>query len=452
MNSIFSWKQAFKPNLNLEIYRTAVFAGLLLATSVFAKSVSIPGVPYIHVELILLSPFLNYRWGLILISVSLLTSAIRAAQGLYGFDQLFVAAYFVYSNFNGIPEWVNIAWGFSGVALTGALVIVTRKLPKKYVKINFSFFIALILACIYTKSQEDNFKTNLVGSSFGYLLGQLQFSEMFYGPYVIPMAQTAPYPTRLGAQHAINNGTNLTVFLVESLGVPTNQHENQLLLSNLYTGTISKKYLLIEDQISVRGSTIHGEIRELCNGRLENGLEGDNRNDCIPSIMSKHGYYSTAIHANNSSMYGRSKWYPQIGFNNYINSDTGQLPISLFKGRWGTTLDTNLIDWLQQQDETNEKTFLYVLTVSTHLPAISLPGAKQLKYCQEQHTKNACIHIANLKVVMDKIVEYAELKNNTTIVIVGDHPPPFANPSSRAAFKELSVPYVILTPKEILSN
>jgi hypothetical protein len=305
----------------------------------------------------------------------------------------------------------------------------------------------MLLACCGLKLQEDNSKGNLIGTSFGYLFGQVYFSTMFYGQYDIPKLSQEPYPGQRGATYAIENGTNLVLVVVESMGVPRMGLERDELFFGFGSSEILKKYEVVEGVIPASGSTIHGEIRELCGGRLSRGLFGDNGEGCIPGMMAREGYDTTAIHANYARMYGRHEWYPKIGFKNYINTNTGELPSDIFDDRWGTALDTSLIKWLGSRNAQQGKIFEYILTVSSHLPAVLLPGANMSESCTRNMTTQACNHLANLKLVLDHIISYAMRQKNTTFVIVGDHPPPFVSPASRAGFKDLEVPYVLLQPK-----
>jgi hypothetical protein len=426
-----------------------LYGALFAAASTWAKFVSIPGVPFLYIDLILLSPFLRYGWANALMVVSVLTSIIRLAQEFYGFDQLFISAYLLLKNLSGFPLWVLLVSLFAVAAVLLALIFATRSLPRFFVGVTLPVCFFFLLACVGVKLQEDNFKSNLIGTSFGYLLGQLHFSEMFYGPYEIPNYRKEPYPGLTGAVYSVEHGTNLVVVIVESMGVPRISLQRDILFSGFKSTEILNKYEVDEGVVAARGSTIHGEIRELCGGRLSNGLFGESYESCIPGMMAREGYETTAIHANYPKIYGRNEWYPKIGFKNYINSDTGELPNDPSENRWGTALDTSVIEWLASRGAQQGKTFDYILTVSSHLPAVLLSGANVWESCSQRMTTHACTHLSNLKLSLDDLISYAVRRENTTFVIVGDHPPPFVSPASRAGFKDFEVPYFILRPKVI---
>jgi hypothetical protein len=442
-------RRVLKVRLELEVIRFFVYFGLFVLVSAWAKFISIPGVPFFYIELILLAPFLRYGWPNVLIGLSILTSIARLVQGFYGFDQLFIPAYLLFVNISGFPMWVTLASLIAIVVGLFALIIAIKDIPRFFLEINVLVCLLVVLACIGVKMQEDNSKSNLIGTSFGYLFGQLRFAEMFYGRYEVPMLSKEPYPGYRGADYAVEHGTNFVLIVVESMGVPSIQLERDKLFSGFGLPEVVKKYAVVEGVVPARGSTIHGEIRELCGGRLSRGLFGESGNECIPRMMAQAGYETTAIHANYAKMYGRDEWYPKVGFKNYINTSTGELPYDHSDDRWGSALDTSLIEWLLARDERQGKNFEYVLTVSTHLPAVLLPGAKVWGSCSRSMTEHSCTHLANLKLVLDRISAYALQRQNTTFVIVGDHPPPFVSPASRAGFRDFEVPYVILQPKMI---
>lgn len=443
--------QSSRLRIEVEMCRFALYLGLLALMSILANYVSIPGVPLLYIELILLAPFLRYSWANILMWVSILTAVIRFVQGLYGFDQLFISAYLFFANVEGFP--VGVVWlcVIAVLLIFGIIFFSNYVLPKFFISTNVFFFFIILLGCVGIKKQEDTSKLNLIGTSFGYLFGQLRFSEMFYGPYEIPMLSTDPYPTEKGAAYAIEHRLNLVLIMVESMGMPSHDEARRFMLSVFDTPNVLNKYDVQEGMVFARGSTIHGEIRELCRGRLGYGLFGESADGCVARIMSQAGYQTTAIHANFAKMYGRDEWYPRVGFDDYINTNTGQLPYEHIEERWGSALDTSLIDWLDSQGDRQKKSFKYVLTVSTHLPAILLPGATISDICLQDMPENARTHLANLKLVIDKIGAYAARQKNTIFVIVGDHPPSFVSPASRAAFKEFEVPYVILQPKKFIN-
>jgi phosphoglycerol transferase MdoB-like AlkP superfamily enzyme len=149
-------------------------------------------------------------------------------------------------------------------------------------------------------------------------------------------------------------------------------------------------------------------------------------------------------------MYGRDSWYPHVGFQTYINSESPRLPSKSLEYWWGSLLDPDALDWIRENYFQKNKDFVYWMTISTHVPPKLLPGAGINPLCDERGEVQACIHLANLRYVMDAVSKTAVELNQTTIVIVGDHPPPFASLSNRHMFKQDLVPYLMLVPKPVM--
>ena len=328
------------------------------------------------------------------------------------------------------------------------IVLVSNRLPQKFIRANVAVMLCIILSCLIVKKVEVGTKSNVIGTSFGYLFGQLKFYNMINSSYEIPLRKNTPYPSELGAEFAIKHHTDLVLIVVESLGVPRNDFEKNYLLGSFNVPIINNLYRIEEGKTVASGSTIQGEIRELCFGRLEQGLFGQNAESCLPGILKKLGYETTVFHANYAKMYGRDKWYPKIGFDHYINSDSGVLPNDIDDYRWGTASDSELLGWISKLSQDDKLSFKYILTISSHLPAKLLPNVKMQLQCSEKLPLNVCTHISNLRFVLNSIAEFASKSRNTTFVIVGDHPPPFMAFNGRSNFEENNVPYFLLLPNQ----
>jgi hypothetical protein len=433
--------------IKIHLFRFYFYFLLFSFVSFIAQIYSVPGVPFFHIDLLLLTPFLYSSWANLLIVLSILISIARVIQWFYGFEQLFISIYFFSLNISTFPLSVIFISIFTALAILFLILFFYNSKIVINKEVSISALLVVFVMCATAKYAEDYTRKNIIGTSYGYLIGQFKFSKMFYDSYEIPMLSKEPYPGSMGANHAIKNKTNLVLILVESLGEPNLSSEKSNLFSGLYSENIKNKYEIDEGSITAFGSTIHGEIRELCGGRLSQGIFGENADDCIPKMMVLAGYQTTAIHANYANVYGRNKWYPKMGFINYINTESENFPSNNTDNRWGSLLDTSLFQWLYKAPVNSKKRFEYILTVSTHLPAVLIPGVNLSLSCRTNLNENACIHLSNLKSVLDEIAIFAVSRENTTFVIVGDHPPPFVNLSSKGAFKHAVVPYMILKPK-----
>jgi membrane-anchored protein YejM (alkaline phosphatase superfamily) len=297
------------------------------------------------------------------------------------------------------------------------------------------------------KIAEDFAKQNIVGSSYGFFIGQLRFADMFNRAYRTPGARPTEYPGPIGAKLALASRLNYWLIVVESMGKPNADSLSAEMLSSFASDRLKRKYDISTGAVPSLGSTIHGEIRELCDGVLSDGLFGSANSHCVPSMLARNGYFTRAVHANGSTVYGRDVWYPKIGFAKISASDTEEALRGERSRRWGTKLDGDTIAWTASHAFEHRPSFTYLLTVSTHLPASSLPGTSPSEACLAKSTPHACTHLANLRQVLGQIASAAQDLDDTIVVVVGDHPPPFVSSSSREAFSRTDVPWVMLMPR-----
>jgi hypothetical protein len=82
------------------------------------------------------------------------------------------------------------------------------------------------------------------------------------------------------------------------------------------------------------------------------------------------------------------------------------------------------------------KAFLYILTINTHLPFYTQTGISELE-SQYQRIKQQFSFLANL------LKEYPVNK----LVIIGDHPPSFLTESEKSNYSSMFVPALIIEKK-----
>lgn len=439
------WFRFLSPNIDVAAF--LFFLVLLEATSAAALLLALPGVPLSYLELFFLAPILHRRVGRCLMSLSVLIAAARVIEGIFGFDQMFIAVYMLIHNLPGFPLRFLLSTAFAAAISVICLVVIAIRLPVRMLRVTFGWTLLAVVLISGGEVLKRHTKANLIGTSFGYLYGQASFSQMLWGNYKIPLWTADPYPGTVGARAALQSDSNYFLIVVESLGDPSSPALEQYLFSGFHDPRITSSYQILKGRIPARGSTIHGELRELCGGILSKGLMGTGQDSCLPGLLDQHGYSTTAVHANRAGMYGRDEWYPRIGFRHYINSDTHVLPVGNVSSWWGTLLDPDALQWITTHYfQGRRRQFVYWMTISTHVPTRLLPGATIPPGCQQIGDLEGCTHLANLKYVLNAVSTASQGLKGTTVVIVGDHPPPFASPASRQMFKADTVPYLVLTP------
>ena len=161
--------------------------------------------------------------------------------------------------------------------------------------------------------------------------------------------------------------------MVESLGLPRGNAEMQRLLFAEYKNNpaIRARYDLSQGHNPYYVSTTAGEVRELC-GRWGDYYDLVDRkdSDCMPARLANKGYATHAMHSFIGSFFERDQWYPNIGFQ---KTEFGPLLIErgarncggVFAGACDRDVPKQMADMLKKA---TKPTFLYFLTVNTHLP------------------------------------------------------------------------------------
>lgn len=249
---------------------------------------------------------------------------------------------------------------------------------------------------------------------------------------------------------------NLVLILVESWGnTPQRPDVQQAILAPVLTQRLAAHYIMQRGTVPFHGSTTHAELRELC------GVDGSfhkvltrNTLQCLPEILAREGYAVHGYHGFSEDMFARDRWWPLIGipqqnmhFREQIQSQhPGRQCGMAFRG----ICDADMIADTQSVLRNKQKTFVYVLTLNSHLPItidnkdLARTPCQQLKLDESQ-----CALVTSWRIVMDAVAKLAQSPiNHTRFVVVGDHAPPLWSTTSAEIFDQKNVPYFILTPRQ----
>ena len=197
-----------------------------------------------------------------------------------------------------------------------------------------------------------------------------------------------------------------------------------------------------------RGSTLSGEVRELCAKYIEpsSGLFDKNTElACAPKFLSEKNYEVAGLHGYKKAFYARGSFWERFGVKKQIfRENLGALRECL--GPFPAVCDEELIRYgINLLDNADKPLFLYMLTVSSHEP-IHPAGLKvHGKYFNE-------IPVAHPTQVVTRraISELADrIKGRqhpecTLVYVVGDHQPPTASAKNNI-FERGKVPYLVFT-------
>lgn len=225
---------------------------------------------------------------------------------------------------------------------------------------------------------------------------------------------------------------------VESFGLARSPMERRALLAPLID-RVAPLYEISQSAHSFKGTTLAGELRELCALRIDGvpEIREPKLRQCLPARLHARGYATVAFHGNGGAIYNRARLYPAIGFNQSWFYDrlhredptAASCPGKAFAG----ICDNKVFDRaLSLFDGT--KRFVHVMTLDTHLPVARSDGERCLPTFRSDVTLCAYSSTmrASLKALGSAIVSAAH--HPDLIILYGDHAPPFSSTSDRAHF------------------
>lgn len=261
----------------------------------------------------------------------------------------------------------------------------------------------------------------------------------------------------LWAREATANEQYQSVILivVESLGLINDRALNDIQIAPLLALESQAGIVTRSGVIAFEGSTVPGELRELCAIKLL-AVHPDISilpiEDCLPRIMGERGYETLAIHGFIGTMFSRNRWYPALAFDDIWfapeldrqDSEINRCGIA-FHGICDVNVWKKIAALVSK--EPVSKRFIYWLTLSAHLPVErTKPDDSFLCSDHPSLTRNAqvCDLVRRHRQLFSELamsVKNGELKN-TRIILVGDHAPPFLDDKTRSLFSSEYVPYV----------
>ena len=250
-----------------------------------------------------------------------------------------------------------------------------------------------------------------------------------------------------------NDGHHVLVIVVEALGMPRYQAERTLFNKDWDRPEWGGRYEVTTGTNRYAGSTTFGELRELC-GISANYKNYDfNKLTCLPDGFAERGYETTAIHAFEPAFFGRSGWYPQIGFQNMLfrkdllAKNVRECP-GIFPGACDTDIARVIAERIKSADRPQ---FVYWLTLNTHTPVISdqALGTERCTLGSDAWRSEfpAICRLYELHHRLAESVSRLVMDPDlppTDILIVGDHKPFIFDRQSNLRFVPNKVPWIYL--------
>lgn len=208
-----------------------------------------------------------------------------------------------------------------------------------------------------------------------------------------------------------------------------------------------KRIKIIESGFSTyKGSTLQGEIRELCSKYISlstNLIHEKSKYKCAPEYLKNIGYDVIGMHGYSGNFYNRNIIWGNLGIEKRIfKKDI--INKKYCNGSFSGICDKDLISYGLKFINTHPLKFLYFLTLTSHEPIDKSLLIQKNIYLQNISTKN------NTQIISRKAISYLidgiESKIDgecTEAYIVGDHQAPSI--LGNKSFPDEKVPFLVLS-------
>ena len=307
----------------------------------------------------------------------------------------------------------------------------------------------------FADSDTYTLNTNIAASSINNLRIAFSTADHNLPNQFISPAESAGELLRESLDMGIGKFQTIILIVVESLGEITSPELNRYQMEPVLALKNQAGIVLNTGLVRFKGSTVPGELRELCGIQLlavhpdVSILPGEN---CLPNIFSDQGYRTLAIHGFLGAMFSRNRWYPSLAFDDIWFAP--ELDERIINARrcgiaFNGICDEEVWSLIGElvSTESGSKQFIYWLTLSAHLPVenhdkpnsescdsfdvlVQYPSLCNLVLRQREFFSSIAMYINDRKLT------------NTRILMVGDHSPPFLSNEIRSVFNSEYVPFI----------
>ena len=177
--------------------------------------------------------------------------------------------------------------------------------------------------------------------------------------------------------------------------------------------------------------------------------------ESAPQLLRKAGYYTTAMHNNNSAFYNRSENYNKLGFKQFIPLE-GMENVT-YMGDWPK--DEVFLPYIEKTlKETSELDFIFAVTVGTHssyhydyvsenkeIKVSGNVGKDAVSQVQDYVDR---LHEADK--MIGKLINFVQSNEEPTVLVVyGDHIPTMDVITADSTYPRYEVPFFIVSNESI---
>lgn len=352
-----------------------------------------------------------------------------------------------------LSNWGNISLDMllanAALIFFGVFLVCWLSLSSCYFRaINPAWFVAILLLIVVADVVNGTSDAAKIRDERGVLIRSHDISAVVFNRIRLQLASLSSVELDASklvkSDSALQNykpqvaGRSVVLVVVESLG---------LLRGSSAGGGILYGDLRVSNNLSVissglapsHGSTVSGEIRELCGLVLYNPAVLDSYKGCAIRSFKDRGYFTVAAHSYRKDFFKRQLWWPRVGFDRvfFLNDVADKLPVC--KGAFSAICDTDLMRWSLGVVASNgvRPFFLYILTSNTHLP---LPQGRSLK----NELRNS---VENVVKVFEEFI-LSNGRSDVDLIIVGDHPPPMFGGSAGEFVRDV-VPWWVVSSSSL---
>ncbi len=203
----------------------------------------------------------------------------------------------------------------------------------------------------------------------------------------------------------------------------------------------AQKFVSFEwGSLGFQGITVQAEIRELCNVHLAGARVKSAYDDlpvCLPELYRDKGFYAVAMHGAVGTMYERSYWYPEIGFEETIFFESREWPRRCYS--FPGACDVDMMKEIPAIMAEHEKVFFYWLTLNSHYKYDTRDIDKNRLDCsmygideKTQSCRNFNLH-AQFFAELAKLVDDPAM-SGVKVIVVGDHSPLISNKDEKELY------------------
>ncbi|HEX4488418.1 MAG TPA: sulfatase-like hydrolase/transferase [Terriglobales bacterium] len=250
-------------------------------------------------------------------------------------------------------------------------------------------------------------------------------------------------------------GEDVVLVVVESLGQPVDPAIASWLEEPLLSEEVQSRYQVRKGTVEFNGSTVFGELRELCGirgvGMRMTELKPAQTASCLPSKLNANGYQTVSVHGVTSAMFRRKSWYPTLGFQRMIfPEDWPRKNANVCNAQFHGICDADGAEVVHDElRAATRPTFVYWLTVESHLQLDDAAIGRPAGDCKGL-AADVCWMVLKQRSVLAEIARIAldPALKPTRFVVVGDHSPPYMVRKRRDLFADRRVPWVELRPRK----